>query len=201
MPFMGILKLGFPTENVNFQKDEQIVKKFFAFEAVWNVLFLHRHGLFLALFCPQPVSCERCWKFKQHTSRLLENAAGQAASLGRGTVDVSGRDPSSGLTEGRAGIPQDLQDILKMMAFKIKINDFKDITKAALFRQHLVGNLFTPRLRNWQCVHNIRGNPEVHYIWPLWRNSQLLYQEQGLLVENDKDIAEMINCLYKVFLE
>ncbi|XP_062908871.1 T-cell surface protein tactile isoform X1 [Mobula hypostoma] len=39
---------------------------------------------------------------KQHTSKLLVNAAGQAASLGRGTVDVLGRDPSSGLTEGRA---------------------------------------------------------------------------------------------------
>ncbi|XP_062900881.1 arylacetamide deacetylase-like isoform X3 [Mobula hypostoma] len=43
----------------------------------------------------------RCWKFKQHTSKLLVNAAGQAASVGRGAVDVSGRDPSSGLTEGR----------------------------------------------------------------------------------------------------
>ncbi|XP_072096190.1 adenylate kinase 8 isoform X1 [Mobula birostris] len=39
----------------------------------------------------------RCWKFKQHTSKLLVNAAGQAASVGRGAVDVSGRDPSSGL--------------------------------------------------------------------------------------------------------
>ncbi|XP_062920302.1 protein mago nashi homolog isoform X1 [Mobula hypostoma] len=37
----------------------------------------------------------------QHTSKLLVNAAGQAASIGRGAVDVSGRDPSSGLTEGR----------------------------------------------------------------------------------------------------
>ncbi|XP_072130712.1 putative ferric-chelate reductase 1 isoform X2 [Mobula birostris] len=45
----------------------------------------------------------RCWKFKQHTSKLLVNAAGQAASVGRGAVDVSGRDPSSGLTEGRMG--------------------------------------------------------------------------------------------------
>ncbi|XP_072119601.1 protein SGT1 homolog isoform X2 [Mobula birostris] len=43
----------------------------------------------------------RCWKFKQHTSKLLVNVAGQAASVGRGAVDVSGRDPSSGLTEGR----------------------------------------------------------------------------------------------------
>ncbi|XP_072125023.1 cytokine-like nuclear factor N-PAC isoform X2 [Mobula birostris] len=33
--------------------------------------------------------------------KLLVNAAGQAASVGRGAVDVSGRDPSSGLTEGR----------------------------------------------------------------------------------------------------
>ncbi|XP_072125961.1 transmembrane protein 160 isoform X2 [Mobula birostris] len=37
----------------------------------------------------------------QLTSKLLVNAAGQAASVGRGTVDVSGQDPSSGLTEGR----------------------------------------------------------------------------------------------------
>ncbi|XP_062916631.1 mitochondrial import inner membrane translocase subunit Tim8 A isoform X2 [Mobula hypostoma] len=54
----------------------------------------------------------RCWKFKQHTSKLLVNAAGQAASIGRGAVDVSGRDPSSGLTEGReSGLQTTVTDL------------------------------------------------------------------------------------------
>ncbi|XP_062927367.1 arsenite methyltransferase isoform X1 [Mobula hypostoma] len=52
----------------------------------------------------------RGWKFKQHTSKLLVNAAGQAASVGRGAVDVSGRDPSSGLTEGRVQLARKFID-------------------------------------------------------------------------------------------
>ncbi|XP_062911734.1 prolyl endopeptidase-like isoform X4 [Mobula hypostoma] len=70
-----------------------------------NPLSDQRLFKYIQAYCPyqniKPQEFCRCWKFKQHTSKLLVNAAGQAASIGRGAVDVSGRDPSSGLTEGR----------------------------------------------------------------------------------------------------
>ncbi|XP_072109005.1 RELT-like protein 1 isoform X2 [Mobula birostris] len=61
--------------------------------------------------------------FKQHTSKLLVNAAGQAASLGRGTVDVSGRDPSSGLI--RRANPWPLPDPLASNTFTEENNQTK----------------------------------------------------------------------------
>ncbi|XP_062924675.1 gamma-2-syntrophin [Mobula hypostoma] len=77
--------------------------------------------------CKQQEFC-RCWKFKQHTSKFLVNTADQAASIGRGAVDVSGRDPSSGLTEGRTktGITR-LFDEESENAYDVRLRLSKDV--------------------------------------------------------------------------
>ncbi|XP_062898375.1 D-ribitol-5-phosphate cytidylyltransferase isoform X6 [Mobula hypostoma] len=81
---------------------------------------LYYNFIYINEFC-------RCWKFKQHTSKLLVNAAGQAASIGRGAVDVSGRDPSSGLTEGRVNNFEIFKEIVQL------VEAIKNVKLSALY--------------------------------------------------------------------